>query len=304
LEDIHLDECVNCGAGLLAVSDICPQCGFLKSKGDELIEAREKAANDIKLDESEEELDSVEIENYEEFVEKVADDIKKNPSRKKSTKVKNKISRPAGIRLISIFYMLFGISLLLFGIIFVSAVTFLVMSDVMGELGGIGGGMGNMPTLPGMGGMDASTKSSLGNIIDLNRIAGSPSASEIEMRMGSSGIMNIDLMMEIIGEAGVIALIEIIIGLGIFGIGLVLFKGKKLARPVTIISSIISIPLVIAFVTVDTLVLLGMTACNGVVLFYMFKSKAREYFNQTTTKKPKIKKSKNNESKIKEFERP
>jgi hypothetical protein len=155
-----------------------------------------------------------------------------------------------------------------------------------------------------MDGIDASTKSSLGNIIDLNRIAGSPSASEIEMRMNSSGIMNVDVMMEILAETAVIAVIEIIVGLVIFGIGLILFKGKKLARPVTIISSIISIPLVVAFVTVDTLVLLGMTACNGVVLFYMFKSKAREYFNQTTTKKPKIKKSKNNESKIKESERP
>jgi hypothetical protein len=291
LEDIHLDECVNCGAGLLAVSDICPQCGFLKSKGNELIEAREKAANDIELDESEEKSDSVEIENYDEFVEKVADDIKKNPSRKKSTKVKNKISRPAGIRLISISYMLFGIGLLLFGIIFVSAVTFLVMSDVMGTLGGIGGGMGNMPMLPGMGGIDASTKSSLGNIIDLNRIAGSPSASEIEMRMNSSGVMNMNVMMDILGETAVIAIIEIIVGLVIFGIGLFLFKGKKLARPAIIISSIISVPLVASFVTVDTLVLLGMVAFNGMILYYMLKSKAREYFNQTSTKKSKIKTS-------------
>jgi len=188
----------------------------------------------------------------------------------------------------------------LFGLIFVSAVMFLVMSDAMGELGGIGGGMGNMPMLPGMGGIDASTKSALDKIIDLNGITGSPSASEIEMRMSSSGIMNIDLMMEIIGETGVIALIEIIVGLGIFGTGLVLFKGKKLARPVTIISSIISIPLVISFVTVDILVLLGMAAFNGVVLYYMLKSKAREYFNQTSTKKPKTKKSKIKESKIKE----
>jgi len=153
LEDIHLDECVRCGAGLLAVSDICPQCGCPKNKS-------------IKPDEPEEKPDSVEIENYEEFVEKVADDIK-NPSRKKSTKVKNKISRPAAIRLISISYMLFGISLMLFGIIFVSAVMFLVMSDVMGSLGGIGGDMGNMLTLPGMGGIDASTKSSLDSINDL-----------------------------------------------------------------------------------------------------------------------------------------
>jgi len=283
---LDLDECVSCGAGLISVSDICPQCGWPKNKP-------------IKPDEPEE---------------KVEKDIENNPSAKKPFVIKNKISRPTGVRLISFSYMLFGISLILFGLIFVSAVMFLVMSDAMGELGGIGGGMGNMPMLPGMGGIDASTKSSLDKIIDLNRIAGSPSASEIEMRMNSSGIMNIDLMMEIIGEAGVIALIEIIIGLGIFGIGLVLFKGKKLARPAIIVSSIISIPLVVSFVTVDILVLLGMAAFNGVVLYYMLKSKAREYFNQTSTKKPKIKKSKIkkldsseseiSESEIKELERP
>jgi hypothetical protein len=267
---VDLDSCVNCNAGLIAASTICPQCGWPKDKP---IEPVKEESEEIK----------VPIE---------------------PTEIKNRLSRPSGVRLISFSYILFGISLMLFGIIFVSAVMFLVMSDAMSELGAIGGGMGNMPMLPGMGGIDASTKSALGNIIDLNRIASSPSASEIEMRMNSSGIMNIDVMMEILAETAVIAVIEIIVGLVIFGIGLILFKGKKLARPVTIISSIISIPLVVAFVTVDTLVLLGMTACNGVVLFYMFKSKAREYFNQTTTKKPKIKKSKNNESKIKESERP
>ncbi len=278
---MELDECVSCGAGLISVSDICPQCGWPKNKP-------------IKPAEPEEEPDDVGIENYDEFVEKVADDIKSKPSRKKPTEIKNKISRSAGVRLISIFYMLFGISLILFGLIFVSAVMFLVMSDAMGTLGGIGGGMGNMPMLPGMGGIDASTKSALDKIIDLNRIAGSPSASEIEMRMNSSGgIMNMDVMMAIIEETSVIALIEIVVGLLVFGIGLVLFKGKKLARPAIIVSSIISIPLVVSFVTVDTLVLLGMAALNGMILYYMFKPKAREYFNQTSIKKS------NKKSKIK-----
>ncbi len=260
---MDLDSCVNCNAGLISASTICPQCGWPKDKP---IESVKEESEEIK----------VPIE---------------------PTEIKNRLSRPSGVRIISVSYMLFGISLLLFGIIFVSAVMFLVMSDAMSELGGIGGGMGNMPMLPGMGGMDASTKSAVGNIIDLNRIAGSPSASEIEMRMSSSGIMNIDLMMEIIGETGVIALIEIIVGLVIFGIGLFLFKGKKLARSVTIISSIISIPLVVVFVTADVLVILGMVAVNGVVLYYMFKSKAREYFNQPPIKKAKKSKSKKSKSK-------
>jgi hypothetical protein len=250
----ELDSCVNCNAGLIAASSICPQCGWPKGKPIESVK---------------EETEEIEV------------------STEESTEIKNRLPRPIGVRLISISYMLFGISLILFGIIFVSAVMFLVMSDAMSELGGIGGGMGNMPMLPGMGGIDASTKSSLGNIIDLNRIAGSPSASEIEMRMNSSGIMNIDVMMEIIGEAGVIALIEIIVGLMIFGIGLILFKGKKWARPLSIIFSIISIPFIIAFVTTDNQILLVLAAFNGIVIYYMLKAKARDYFNQTLTKKLK-----------------
>ena len=282
---MDLDECVSCGAGLLAVSDICPQCGWPKNK--RIKPDEEKVENDIELDESEEKVENdIELDELQEEL-----DALKKQNKEHLTKIKNKKSRPAGIRLISISYMAFGISLMLFGIIFASAVMFLVMSDAMGELGGIGGGMGNMPMLPGMGGMDASTRSSLGNIIDLNRIAGSPSASEIEMRMNSSGIMNLDVMMEIIEEIGVIAIIEIIVGLVIFGIGLVLFKGKKLARPAIIVSSIISIPLVASFVTIDTLVLLGMVAFNGMILYYMFKSKAREYFNKTPTKESKTKTS-------------
>ncbi len=262
---MDVDNCVNCDAALIVASNICPQCGWLKDKPIGPVEEEE---------------------------------IKVSSPTDEPTEIKNRLPRPTGVRLISFSYMLFGISLMLFGIIFVSAVMFLVMSDAMGTLGGIGD-TGGMMILPGMDGIDASTKSTLDNIIDLNTIAGSLSASEIEERMNSSGIMNIDVMMDIIGEMSVIAIIEIIVGLLVFGIGLVLFKGKKWARPVTIISSIISIPLVVAFVTADILVLLGMTAFNGIVLYYMLKSKPREYFNQ-----PSIKKSKNNESKIKESKRP
>ncbi len=262
---MDFDNCVNCNAALIVASTICPQCGWPKDKP----------------------------------IGPVEEEIKVSSPTDEPTEIKNRLPRPTGVRLISFSYMLFGISLMLFGIIFVSAVMFLVISSGMGELGGIGGGMGNMMMLPGMNGIDASTKSSLDNIIDLKTIVGSLSASEIEERMNVSGIMNIDVMMDIIGEMAVIAIIEIIVGLLVFGIGLVLFKGKKWARLLVIISSIISIPLVVAYVTADILVILGMTAFNGMILYYMLKSKAREYFNQPSTKKPKIKKSK-----IKESERP
>ncbi len=290
MEDIHLDECVNCGAGLLAVSDICPQCGFLKSKSDEIIEARKKAANDIKLDESEKELDSVEIENYDDFVEKVADDIK-NPSRKKSTKVKNKISRPAGIRLISIFYMLFGISTIVFAIIFGLAVVLLVMSGAMSGLMGIGGGMGNMPMLPGMGPIDPAMMPYVEKIIDVHSPVWQFDTLKIMVLTSGAVDVNMTVIMEIMMEALLIAVGEIGLGLFSFVVGRSLFNGKKWARPAIIISSIISVPLVASFVTVDTLVLLGMVAFNGMILYYMLKSKAREYFNQTSTKKSKIKTS-------------
>ena len=294
MEELDLDLCASCGAGLLSVSDICPQCGFLKSKSTKLDEVQEKAATDIEIDESEEQPNNVVIENYDEFVEKVADDIKSNPSRKKPTEIKNKIFRPAGVRLISIFYMLFGISMAAFGIVFASAVIFLVISSGFSTLGDIGGGMGNMMMLPGMGGIDASTMSYIDTIIGLNAIVGSPSASDIEVRMNSSAMLDMDLMMEIIGEISVIALIEIVIGMLAFVVGIVLFKGKKLARPLTIISSIISIPIVVLFVeNIDNLVLLGMVAVNGMVLYYMFKSRVKEYFNQSSIKKP------NKKSKIK-----
>jgi len=84
LEDLDIGKCVGCGAGLISVSEICPQCGLPKSKGAELEEAEKKVANDIELDESEEKQNNVEIENYEEFVEKVADKIKSNSSTKKT----------------------------------------------------------------------------------------------------------------------------------------------------------------------------------------------------------------------------
>lgn len=293
MDKLDLDECVSCGTGLLAVSDICPQCGFLKSKGDELIESREKAANENDLDESEEKSNNIVIDNHEEFAEKVDDDIK-NTSSKKPIVIKNKIFRPSGVRLFGIFHMLLGISIVSFGIIFGSAVIFLVMLSGMGSLGDIGGGMGNMMMLPGMDSMDASTMSSIDTIIGLNAIAGSPSASDIEVRMSSSDILDIDLMMEIITEISVIALIEIALGVSVFVVGIGLFKGKKWARPVTIGYSIISIPLVVLFVeNINNLILLGMAAFDGILLCYMFKSKVKEYFTQPTIKKP------NKKSKIK-----
>jgi len=194
--------------------------------------------------------------------------------------------------------MFFGISLIVFALIAGSGVLLLVMSSGMGALGDIGGGstggMGNMLMLPGMDGIDPSTMSFLVTFIELNEITGSPSVSEIEQRLSSSGVMNMDAMMEIIGEAVVIVFVENALGISAVLVGRGLFTGKKWARPAIIGSSIISIPLAVMFVdNLDNLILLGMAAFDGLILYYMFKSKTREYFNQ-----PSIKKS-NKKSKIK-----
>ena len=151
-----------------------------------------------------------------------------------------------------------------------------------------------MLMLPGMDGIDPSTMSFLVTFIELNEITGSPSVSEIEQRLSSSGVMNMDAMMEIIGEAVVIVFVENALGIFAVLVGRGLFTGKKWARPAIIGSSIISIPLAVMFVdNLDNLILLGMAAFDGLILYYMFKSKTREYFNQ-----PSIKKS-NKKSKIK-----
>lgn len=260
LEDIHLDECVSCGAGLLAVSDICPQCGWPKNKPIELDESKEKIVDDIELDESEE---------------KVVDDIKNNPSTKEPTEIKNKIYRPTGIRLLGIFFMVFGISLVVFGIIFGSAVMYLAMISAIFSI-------------------DPSIVSFLNMIIEMHGIVGSPSVNEMGEMMSSTGVFDMDAIMQVIAEASVIAIIEITLGIFAVIVGIGLLKAKKLARIATIVSAVISIPLVVLFVeNIDNLILLGIAAFDGMVLYYMFKSKVREYFNQNSIKKP------NKKSKIK-----
>ena len=282
--ELELDECENCGAGLISVSDICPQCGFLKSKDTKLDEAEENVADEIKFDESEEKPKNVVIENHKEFVDDVTDENKSNSSTKKFAEIKHQTTRPTGVRLFGMFHMFFGISLIVFALIAGSSILLLAMSSM--------GGMGNMMMLPGMDGIDPSTMSFLGTFIELNEIAGSPSVSEIEQRLSTTGIINIDAMIEIIKETIVIVLIEIAIGIFAVILGRGLFAGKKWARPVTIGCSIISIPLVVLFIeNVDTLIILGMAAFDGMLLYYMFKSKVKEYFNQPTIKKSKSKNS-------------
>jgi len=255
LGDLDLDECVNCGAGLLAVSDICPQCGWLKNKPIESNES-EKKEEDIESEPSTE-------EPTEESTEEGIEESTEEPA---ETEIKNKIPRPVGIRLLGFFLISYGIFLLVFGIIFGLAVILLVLPSALFSI-------------------DPSTMSSIEMIIGLNGVVGSPSASEIYGMTKSSGIINIEMIMDVLTETMVIAIIEISLGIFAVIVARGLLKGKKWARVVTIASTIISIPLFVLFVeNLDSLILLGMAAFDGIVLYFMFKPKVREYFRQTSTK--------------------
>ena len=141
LNGVDLDECVNCGAGLLSVSDICPECGLPKDKPIEHVE--ETAENDI-------ENDSSTIE---------------------STEIKKNVFRPIGVKLLGIFHIVFGVFLIGFAILFASAVMLSVISTAMGSLAGIGS-IGSMAMLPGMDSIDPAT---------LSMISGMPSTSIIDV---------------------------------------------------------------------------------------------------------------------------
>jgi hypothetical protein len=189
--------------------------------------------------------------------------------------------------------MVFGIFLVAIAILAGSAVMFLVMGSAMnlydttmGSFGGLGG-MGDMPIPLGMGGVDPTMMSSLDMINGLPGMEGLPSTSEIERATNSAASeLNVELVMELVMETFVIAVIVIILGIFTVVVGIGLLKGKKWARIVTIASAIISIPLVVLFLDeFDNLILLGMAAFDGIVLYYMFKPKVRAYFSQTSIKK-------------------
>jgi hypothetical protein len=247
-----LKECVSCGTGLLAVSDICPQCGWQKNKLDESDES-EKIVQD-----------------------KLVKEVKNKPKKKKEPlkdtknkiieeiKFENRVPRPFGIKLLSSFLIYDGIFMAIFGVIFGITSLLFVISSVMNFL-------------------DTSTMSLLGMIIDFNEMTGSPSANEMVSRMNASDILSVNAMMDILSEISVIAIIEAGIGISMFFVGKSLVKRKKWARMAIIVTAIVSVPLVVLVVDgIDNLIVLGMAAFDGVVLYYMFKPKVREYFSQTS----------------------
>jgi len=264
LEDFDTDKyCSKCKANLSDTSNFCPLCGWPKNRR---------------------------MVSYEADEEKVANDIMSNPSPKEPTEseFKNKIHRPTGVRLLGILHMVIGIVLVALAIIFGSAVMLLVVGNALGsaQSGLEGIGDGDMPMPLGMDGIDPTTMSSLDMIRGLPGMEGLPSPSEIEGLRNSAGVMNMELIMGVMVGAIVIVVFDFIIGMITFVVGRGLLRGKKWARILTIVFTIISIPFTILYVgVIDDLILLGLVVFEGIILYYMFRPKVREYFAQTSIKK-------------------
>jgi hypothetical protein len=251
---LEIDNCVNCDAGLLSVSDICPQCGWAKNKAIE--------------------SDDADIEN---------------PSTEKTIDVKFKkiMYRPSGVRMLGMSYIIFGIIIAVGSIIYGSVMMTFVISDSMGSLGGIGGGVMPIP-LP----MDIIDSETISSFSIVNKIPGMDVLASTTMTLGNSvSTMDVNFMMTIMKEMLIVMGVGVSIGIIYFIFGRGLLKGNNRTRYAVIVSSSISIAVFLSFVGKLDLMILGFGAFNGLALYYMFKPHVREFFAQSTTKNS-VKKSK------------
>jgi len=247
LEDIHLDECENCGAGLLAVSDICPQCGWPKNKPIKPVE-------EVEINQPTEE------------------------STEEPTEVKfvNRLPRPAGVRMLGMYFIAFGILLAAGVIIFASFIMFVTISGA----------------LPMIGNVDPAMMSSLNDVINeipyMDVLVGSTM-----MLATSASMMSFETMLVILTGVGMFTAIVVAIGLVYFMFGRYLLKGNKWARYLVIVYAVITIPAFIPFVDGFDLNILVSALFSGLILYYLFRPHVRAYFNQPLIKKAKKSKSKN-----------
>ena len=263
MEDIDLDECVNCGAGLLAVSDICPQCGWPKDKP---IESVEEETEGIKVPADE------------------------------PTEVKfvNRLPRPAGVRMLGMYFIIFGILLAAGAIILASFIMFVTISGAFGSMAGIGDSNMVIP-LP-IGDVDPAMMSSLNDVINeipfMDVLLGSTM-----MLATSASMMSFEAMLVILTGVGMFAAVVVAIGLVYFMFGRYLLKGNKWARYLIIVYAVITIPAFIPFVDGFDLSILVSALISGVMLYYLFRPHVRAYFSQPPIKKAKKSKSKKSKSK-------
>ena len=196
----RVEKCRNCKTILSDDLSYCPNCNWKKS--------RHEIPDSI-----EETID------VEETIE-VKDKSKKDKS--KMLKFKKEKSYQTKAKIVYILPMIFGIFLIVFAIIFASAVSYLLMAGVMNSLGGVGGAGIPMPV--DIGPVDAATLSNLGIIIDMNSFGFSYTANEIQELTNSSANVLMTAMMDILGAAILIALVEI--GIGIF----IVFMSRKMYK--------------------------------------------------------------------------
>ena len=254
----ELDSCINCNAGLIAASSICPQCGWPKGKP----------------------------------IEPVKEDNENEPDVEESTEVEfvNRLPRPAGVRMLGMAYVVFGIIGVSVSIIFGSLIMYLIIAGAMSGLGAIGDAGMAMPMPLPTGGADPAIITSLGTI---SVIPGMEVIGNTMMGFAnSSSMMDVSMMMEMMMVVGVVMAVGVMIGLVYFMFGRYLLRGNKWVRYLVIISAIISIPVIIPFVSEINFMMLGSAAVSGLILYYLFKPHVRAYFAQAPIKKPKNKESK------------
>ena len=249
---MDLDSCVNCNAGLISASTICPQCGWPKDKPIESVK-------------------DVEIEPDTEPTE---------------VKFVNRLPRPAGVRMLGMLFIVNGILLAAGAIIFGSFIMFVTISGAMGSLGGIGDSNMVMP-LP-IGNVDPAMMSSLNDVINkipyMDVLVGSTM-----MLATSASMMNFETMLVILTGVGMFTAAVVAIGLVYFMFGRYLLKGNKWARYLVIVYAVFSIPAFIPFVDELDLSILVSALISGLILYYLFKPHVRAYFSQPPIKKAKSK---------------
>jgi len=231
------------------------------------------------------------LKDFDTDKEKVANDRKSNPFAKEPTEIKfkNEIYRPTGVRILGIVYMVFGIIFVVFGIIFSAAVLFLLFSGIMSTLGGIGGGM---PLPLGMDGMDSTMM--LESLDMISEVPGMGSLPGTEIMPGLANnfalgaapgmMMDIEAIMVIMIGVFTMTALLIIEGIILFVVGRGLLRGKKWARILAIVGGIISISLTALSAGDLGLIALGFFAIDGIILYYLFRPRVREFFIQTSIK--------------------
>jgi len=221
------EQCQRCKATLSGDLNYCPQCNWKKSR--HVIPDSVEETTDV-----EETIDIEETADVEEITD-VKEKLKKEKTKKekakkeklkkdktKILKLKKEKSYQTKAKTVYILPLIFGISLIVFAILFGSSVSYLLMTGVMNSLGGIGGAGIPMPI--DLGPIDATTMSYLEIIIGMNSFGFQYTASEIQELTSSSADVVMTAMMDILSATLLIALIEI--GLGL----LIVFASRKMYK--------------------------------------------------------------------------